>query len=133
MSRLAVVTAIPGVEPCHYCGLPADTIDHVVPQAMILDARDSGDEALLAAVTERRRRMVVPACRECNGLGRSVMDPTLAARTLRIKSRLRMRHRKALAMPDWSDTELMDLSERLRNLVIGAIYERDELRKRIAW
>jgi hypothetical protein len=121
------------VEPCHYCGMPADSIDHVVPQAVLDDARDSGDEALLAAVTERRRRLIVAACRECNSLARSVMDPTLAARTARVKVALRRRHRKALAMPDWSDRELMEVSVGIRLLVIHAINERDILRQRLAW
>lgn len=118
---------------CHYCHQTADTIDHVVPRALIIAATDSGDAALIAAVSERRRRMTVTSCRECNHLAGAVYDQTLALRRARIADKFERRHRRVLEMPDWSDTELMELSPQLRGYVINAVVKRDELRERLRW
>ncbi len=116
---------------CYYCGAPADTIDHVVPRAFIIAATDSGDAALIAAITERRRRMTVTACQECNSMAGAVYDQTLTIRRVRIADRFERRHRRALATPDWADTELMDLSPMLRNYVLNGLMKRDELLARL--
>lgn len=116
---------------CHYCDQIADTIDHVVPTSLLNAVRDSGDLALIAAVQERRRRMTVQCCRECNSLAGAVYDQTLAERRRRIAVKFERRHRRKLETPDWSDTELMELSEWLRGYVIRSIMERDELRRRL--
>lgn len=118
---------------CYYCGLAASTVDHVVPRSVLEVARDSGDAALAAAVSERRRRLVVPACSECNSLAGAVFDPTLEARKRRVKDRLQRRYRKVLATPDWHPVELMELAERMCLLVIASLYQRDAARKRLAW
>ena len=116
---------------CYYCDQLADTIDHVVPTSLLEAVRDSGDAALIAAVQERRRRMTVQSCRECNGLAGAVYDQTLAERRRRIAARFERRHRRELETPDWADSELMELSEWLRGYVMRSIMERDELRRRL--
>jgi hypothetical protein len=117
-------------QPCFYCGLPADTIDHVVPQSLLQAVRDSGEEGLIAAIDERHRRMTVRACHECNSLAGGKYHQRLDERAEYIRKRLAERYRKALAMPDWADTELMGLSERLRNYVISALLRRDLVLRR---
>ena len=120
------------VEPrCHYCGQLADTIDHVVPTSLLLAVRDSGDERLIAAVSERHRKMTVTACRECNQLAGAVYDQTLADRRARVAVKFERKHRRQLEMPDWADTELMSLSDQLRGYVMWGLIERDELRGRL--
>lgn len=116
---------------CYYCGQPADTIDHVVPTSLLDAIRNSGDVGLIAAITERRRKMTVQACRECNLLAGAVYDQTLADRKARIAKRFERRHRRALEMPDWADSELMELSPGLRGYVLNALIERDYLRERL--
>lgn len=118
---------------CHYCDGPADTIDHVVPQSLLKAVQDSGDAALLVAIYERRRRMTVACCRECNGLAGAVFDQTLAERKARIAVKFERRHRRQLEMPDWAPTELMELSHLLRNYVLNALVERDRLRERMRY
>ncbi len=116
---------------CEYCHAPADTIDHVVPQSLLESVRDSGDDVLIAAIVERRRRMTVACCRECNSLAGAVFDQTLAIRRKRIAERFERRHRRRLEMPEWSPTELMELSPMLRGLVLAAIIEQELLRERL--
>ena len=119
--------------PCYYCGLAADTVDHVVPQSLLDAVRGSGDDALIAAVTRRRRTMVVPACRECNMLAGAKYHETLDERARYVRERLAHRHRKVLSMPDWSPSELAELSANLRSLVIAGLVERDTVRRRLRW
>ena len=119
--------------PCYYCGDPADTVDHVVPRSVIESITDSGVDDLIAAALRRRRRLLVPACRECNTLAGAKYHETLAERTDYVRERLARKYRKALAMPDWSASELVDLSDGLRGLVINGLYERDLIRRRLRY
>jgi len=118
---------------CHYCGLPADSTDHVVPQSLLRAIRDSGDERLLREVSERRRKMTVTACRECNSLASAKYDDTLADRKRRVQLALRRKYKRVLAMPDWSHHELADMSELMQAWIIAGLLERDELRSRVSW
>lgn len=119
--------------PCYYCGSPADTIDHVVPRSLLVSITDSGVDELTAAAMKRSRRMTVPACRECNGLAGAKFHETLAERAEFVRTRLGQRYRKALAMPDWSATELAELAPGLRGYVIAGLIERDLLRRRLRY
>jgi hypothetical protein len=121
----------PGATACYYCGMPAETTDHVIPQSLIHAVKRSGDEMLLLAVEDPRRRMTVPACRECNGLAGYKYHETLADRAQYVRERLAHKHRKALATPDWEPRELFQLSATLRRRVIAALYERDLTRRRL--
>lgn len=117
---------------CDYCGVTADTVDHAVPQALIDAIRDSGDAVLEAGLRDRRRRMTVPACRECNSLAGAVYDHTLADRRHRIAERFARRHKRELAMPDWSARELHEMGLEMRDAIIRAMVHRDELKARMA-
>ena len=120
-------------DPCYYCGLPADTIDHVVPQSILKAVHDSGEEALYSAIYERGRRLTVPACRECNSLAGAKYHHTLAERLAYVQAGLRRRYQQTLSIPDWSDSELMQLSPMLRNRVISTIMARDLVRRRLGY
>ena len=119
--------------PCYYCGAVAETIDHVVPRSLIESLINSGVDELTAVALNGSRRMLVPCCRECNGLAGSKYHETLAERAEFVRGRLARRHRKALAMPDWSASELAELSQGLRGFVIAGLYERDDLRRRLRY
>jgi hypothetical protein len=119
--------------PCYYCGIAADGVDHVVPRSVINSLRDSGLDEASAVALGRARRLIVPCCRECNGLAGAKYHDTLAERAAFVRERLAHRHRKALAMPDWSASELAELSHGLRGLVIAGLFERDLLRRRLRY
>jgi len=116
-----------GLEPCYYCGLPADTIDHVVPQTLLDRLPELHCSPTLEADT-------VPACRECNtGLGPRFYN-SLAERKEAAHDYLRRRYRKLIEMPDWSDAELADLADgHLKNYVRASIALRAELLRRLRW
>lgn len=122
-----------GVAVCYYCGEPAGTVDHVVPQSMLETLRVMGDDAVTAVLARHGRRMTVPSCLECNVvLGNKYFD-TLEQRKQYLKRRMRQRYAKILRVPDWTDRELSQLGPRLQQAVIGAVVKRDVILRRLRY
>ena len=120
------------VTPCYYCGLPADSTDHVIPRAVIEQIETLGDPDVLAEMYTRHRVRTVDACRECNSMLQSRYFSTLAERKAWMKDRLRTRYRRYLELPEWADTELMELSERLQMRVIASLEIKRIIQRRLA-
>jgi len=120
-------------ETCYYCGLPAESTDHVVPQSMLDDWIRLGDLEDYDLATGRGRRLTVPSCQQCNSMLGGKYDPTLGDRKMRVKVRLRKKYERVLATPDWTPEQLATLGPRLRGHVERAIRMRDLVRRRIAW
>jgi hypothetical protein len=123
----------PILEPCYYCGSPANTVDHVVPRSLLADLAALSDEAVTAVLVHPGRTMTVPACRECNCLLGSQYFSTLAARKAWLKERLRRRYRRVLQMPDWAEEELEELRYNLRVAIEASLARRDTVRQRLRW
>lgn len=112
--------------PCAYCGAPATDREHVFPQSAAFAS--TGD-----AFTMPTRRIIVPACRECNVLaGRKVFDGIEAKREY-IRSQLRRRYRKYLDMPHWTEEELVTLSTQLASYVRRSLRMKAILQRRVRW
>ena len=122
-----------GVTPCYYCGLPADTIDHVIPRHILESVAILGDPAVTAYYNRKHRIKTVPACRECNSLIGGKYFPTLAERKAYAKTQLRRHHRETLATGSWSDAELVDLEYALQTYVAGSVNAKTILLRRLAW
>lgn len=118
---------------CYYCGLPADGIDHVVPQSLLNAAKLATDLDSYLALQARGRIMTVPSCQQCNSILGAHYDHTLEARKARLKDRLRTKLKKHLSMPDWSDTELMELSPRMRDYVLEGQILKRMAQERLRW
>jgi hypothetical protein len=116
---------------CFYCGLSADTVDHVIPRSALEILADDPDA--LRALADRRRRLTVVACRECNGLARATVQETLAERRTFVKERMRLRYAGVLATPSWTDAELMQLRSGLRKRVIVAMATKAIIERRLRW
>lgn len=113
--------------PCAYCGVPADTVDHVPP----ISIRGS-----LVTLGETRWPFIeVPACHECNNLFGDRPPWTVLGRKAEIKKLLRKRYRKYLAIPEWEDREIMEHDPRglLGSYIREGIFIRDVIRKRLKW
>lgn len=121
------------VARCYYCGEPAGTVDHVVPQSMLEKLRILGDDATSAIMARHGRRMTVPACLECNVLLGPKYFSTLEQRKLYLKKRLRLRYKRILSMPEWSDRELSQLGPRLQEYVIHSIGRQQIIRRRVSY
>lgn len=112
-------------EACTYCGMPADTRDHVIPRA----ARGAVAPDVLLRVPD-----TVPCCRECNSLaGDRIVCESVAEKREEIQFLLRLRYRRLLALPDWGSEELAELGPAMRRSVRARLRERDTVLERLAW
>ena len=87
---------------CHYCGMPANTLDHIPPVA----SYNGNDE-----------RFRVPACSECNSLLRDVYHNKFPERRHYLKILLTKRYAGVLTTPKWTEQELNDLGPDLRESI----------------
>lgn len=115
---------------CYYCGMPATSVDHTVPRAIMYQLAD--EPQILHDLTVHRR-LLVPCCLECNSLLGSDFDDTLADRKSRLKAKLRNRYAKYLRIPDWTDSELGRLSRGFQGFVLRGLQIRDQTRRRLSW
>lgn len=118
---------------CYYCGLPAESVDHVVPQSVINQAILSGNTEAYLDLIGRGRILIVDCCRQCNSILGNINDKTLAERKARLKTRLKIKLNKDLTMPDWNEQELETLSPTLRSWVQEGLIRREIARGRIGY
>ena len=118
---------------CFYCGLPADSIDHVIPKSLLRMLAVLGDSFVAKILKNRHRVHMVRSCKDCNSvLGRNYFDK-LPQRKAYIKRRLRQRHHAILAMPTWEDSDFGEMSEGLRNWILKEQERRDIIKERLRW
>lgn len=120
------IQAAKEVPPCYYCGLPADTVDHIPPKTIRERLRDIGME-------NRYPCHEVQACHECNSAlgGRPIF--TLPERKRFVKAWLRRRYARVLATPPWTDSELKEIGYTLRTMILSRALMAEIIRARIAW
>lgn len=119
------------VSVCTYCGqVAAGSRDHVVPRHWLERASAAG----MDGHTEFRvRHWIVPACRECNSAIGGRLTRTLKQRQEIARSYLRRKHKRLLAMPEWTDAELARMSPRMQENILAALSRRDAIRARLSW
>lgn len=113
------------VKLCVYCGEPANGRDHVIPRAFQQRIEDFG--------WAKRRKLIVPACGECNSTAGSKVFLTLREKRRYIHDRYRERYRKLLEAPNWTQEEIDELGPTLRTTVVRSQHAKDLIRARLAW
>lgn len=116
--------------PCTYCGLPADSVDHVVPRHLLERADAAGLDLFRVF---RMQRWTVPACRECNSIIGARIFKTLAERRAAAHKGIRKKYAALLRIPDWSEDDLAEMGPRAREDIRHAIRARDGVRERLRW
>jgi len=115
-----------GFDPCVYCGVIANSVDHVPPRAI--------RERLVALGLALRYPFVeVPACRECNSVLGARAGWTVSDRRRYVKQALKRRYASVLRIPDWSDTELAQMSPGMQSYIADGLQVRDFIRQRLAF
>lgn len=117
---------VEGIDPCVYCGAAGTTVDHVPPQS-------ARSRILEFGLVARYPFQEVRACGECNSVLGARGLWTLTERRRFIKQALRRRYADVLRIPDWTDTELAQLSNGLRGYVLSGLYVREFVRERVAY
>lgn len=108
---------------CTYCGMPADTVDHLTPVSYSRPRRPG--------YTPSSCGPTVPCCRECNTLLGAVALFTVAERAAELSDRLESRYRKVLGAPVWNEEELVALGPSLEASIRAKQFLRLELLERL--
>lgn len=112
--------------PCVYCGEPFDDEEHVFPINELSSLEMLEDD-------ERDMLIIVPACRECNGIAGAIRDHSFEDRRDRVKSILRNRYRQYVERPDWDDEEMTDFGEAVGGHIARGNFEQDRIQARLAY
>jgi hypothetical protein len=113
------------LEPCVYCGVAANTVDHVPP-------RSARTTIVSLGLVLKYPFVEVPACNECNVLLGARSLWTVTERRAYIKKALRSRYSDVLRIPDWTDSELAQVSASMRSFILNGLFVRDFVRARVA-
>lgn len=112
---------------CIYCGMPADSIDHIPPKCIrpfILE-----DEYM----KKRHPFIEVDACRECNSALGAKLPWDISGRKLKIKEYLKKKYRHFLKIADWSEEELKDMDRILKDEIRIGLFIKKITKKRLQW
>ena len=109
-------------DSCVYCGVPADTYDHVPALAIVQASSDKDSFSCY----------LVPACRECNSL-LGTQGLTVTDRRVIVKKKLKARYRTFLKCAKGTPNELDDLGTNLREIVESGADIGEWMRRRLSW
>ena len=113
-------------DPCTYCGQVSDTMDHVPPlnQVAALSSADADYDG---------RFLKVPACHECNSILGTYPKLTIRERRDHVRKHLRKKYRRFLAIPNWDEDELAELSPSFAQEVRASVSFANHVRTRLRW
>lgn len=127
MSRIALrlydrFTGLRGI--CIYCGVPAATIDHVMPVSIV-----SANLGLI-----RYRKLIkVPACPECNSIAGDRLFRSVGAKGRYVRGRLKIKYKRLLKCKDWTREELEEIGYTLRTTFERDLRNRAIVKERVKW
>lgn len=105
---------------CVYCGMSANTKDHLLPRTW------TGDAA-------RHHVITVPACLECNVLIADRYIPAVNERRRIAQDQLRKRNKRLLQMPDWTSEDIDQFGKTLRSTIERGLHDKKLIEARLAW
>ena len=112
--------------PCFYCGVPADTIDHVPPRSV-------RPFIVIEKLLHKYPFHEVTCCHECNVLLGDRALWSLPKRKKFIKRTLRIRYKRLLAAPAWTDEEKKPMGYSLKVIIEQKELMRRVLLERLSW
>ena len=104
---MAIVLGIPN--ECSYCGMIADSKDHVIPISYLHNGKRNG---LMLS-----RGLSVWSCRHCNAiLGKNLFD-SFVCRAKFLNKRLRSKYKRHLKTTTWQKEDFEDMGSNLKSAV----------------
>ena len=113
-------------DPCAYCGLPSNTMDHVPPIHYFTRLSDLG-------ITPDQDPVLLPACHECNAVLGGALAFTVVARRQKVRDRLRRKYRAQLQMPEWDAEDLDEMAPEMARDILAHLKFRENVLARLAW
>lgn len=101
---------------CMYCGEPANEKEHVYPRSLV------GEDT-----------PKVWACSECNNLAGAILFETIEEKRNYIQDRLRVKYRKLISLPVWTDKEISEVKGNIKREVKKQMEAKRWIQKRIEW
>lgn len=109
---------------CTYCGIAANGLDHIIPVLYNNVSRKSASYA---------KHLVVPCCNECNISLTSFYLPSIAERAEYLLELYKVKYKKLLNRPDWSDEELEEIGDTLRRKIKANAKLKENLNQRLIY
>lgn len=107
---------------CFYCGMPADTVDHVPPISRVDDYRSMG--------LRHEIFIKVTCCKDCNTkLGASLQLSLVERYNVRQKQ-MEKEFKKILKMPVWSSEEIKKMGRNMRSSIVVSMQQKEMLKER---
>jgi hypothetical protein len=111
---------IPGV--CYYCGCLGDSYDHVPPVSLAPIEHEHCQDMPF---------WLIPSCRECNVHLGNLPVLLIGARKAHLLRKYRVKYRKALSTPPWTEAELKRVRYNLRAKIEAAVRVREAAEARL--
>lgn len=105
---------------CVYCGLRAQSKDHIVPTS-------------ITGQSTRRYVLTVPACIQCNSAIGDTPVYSIDGRRAVAQAHLRKRFKGVLRRPEYTDEEINEFEGRLKQAILMGVDEKRQVEARLAW
>lgn len=110
---------------CAYCGIYADTRDHVIPVSFMYNNRpDNYKHQYLI-------NNIVTACRECNSLASNKVFDNFIEKKKYLTGKIEERYKNLINYPKWEKEELEELEGYLKRSVENSIQAQEFIKMRI--
>lgn len=105
---------------CIYCGRPADTVDHLLPNGY-------------TGTATRRYTAVVPACRWCNSSLGSRVTWSITERREMVNEMIRRKYKTVLRTNDFTKAELHEFGPSLRMDIEASLRAKKQVQEMLDW
>jgi NMD protein affecting ribosome stability and mRNA decay len=109
---------------CTYCGILANTLDHVIPVSYNYVSRKNATYS---------KQSTIPCCNECNSFLSNKWLPTINERVEYLIKKYSSKYHKILSQPDWEDWEINELGESLKIMVKSNIKRKEYILERLSF
>ncbi len=106
---------------CIYCGMSANTQDHVIPLSILANLTD------IIEIQSYK----VPACNECNTLAGAKYFNSFNEKKEFIRHQLEFKYQKILKIPHWTDDELQEMGSEAQRDIKAYLIKKEIILERI--
>jgi len=102
------------MKKCFYCGEYANTKDHIIPVSFYYNGGRKGKHL----TAEYGKENLIDSCHECNCIANNKIFNNKYEKKDYIQERLKIKYRKIINSPFWSDEEINEMGRTLRKEII---------------